>query len=174
MKGNIILSKVDKGTIFHLASAVVDTIMTTNSWTKYDILFNESMFDIKKDNQTVLHYKSKTPIIIYWFVIAVEIGWVTWSANCEPLDLDSPPRDGGWSGWSPWTCTVSCGGGEGFRTRTCSNPRPNVFGKLCQGSPTATGKCNDFPCGDVSPETIEKIRDHLTKESFSYVVDQGI
>lgn len=98
---------------------------------------------------------------------------MTWSTNCEPLDLDGPPRDGGWSGWSPWTCTVSCGGGEGYRTRKCSNPHPNIFGKLCQGSPTSTGKCNDFPCGDISPQTLEKIQDYLQKDNYSYVIDEG-
>lgn len=110
---------------------------------------------------------------MFRFVIASEVGWVTWSANCEPVDLDGPPRDGGWSAWSPWTCTVSCGGGEGFRTRTCSNPRPNIFGKLCEGSPTMTGKCNEFPCGDISPDTLEKIRDHLQKDNFNFVLDEG-
>ncbi|CAG9830457.1 unnamed protein product [Diabrotica balteata] len=108
-----------------------------------------------------------------WCNFAPQTGWVTWTANCEPLDLDGPPRDGGWSAWSPWTCTASCGGGEGFRTRTCSNPRPNIFGKLCQGSPTSNGKCNDFPCGDISPETMDTIKNHLQRKSFNYIVEEG-
>nr|XP_023023374.1 uncharacterized protein LOC111511578 [Leptinotarsa decemlineata] len=147
--------------------------MTTTSWTKYDIYLNQFEFKVKKNNITVLTHKSQKPLIMYWFSIAAQKGWVIWSANCEPLDLDGPPRDGGWSAWSPWTCTVSCGGGEGYRTRTCSNPRPNIFGKLCQGSPTTSGKCNDFPCGDVSPETLEKIRGYLQKENFGYVIEEG-
>lgn len=66
-------------------------------------------------------------------------------------DLDGDPRDGGWSKWSPWNCSVACGGGEGFRKRTCTNPEPNVFGKYCKGSDTMYGRCNTSPCGQASP-----------------------
>ncbi|XP_023312772.1 uncharacterized protein LOC111692874, partial [Anoplophora glabripennis] len=169
----IALSNVVDETERLLQKSPVRNIMTTNSWTMYLVSFNESAFIIQKDNQTVLEYKSQKPLVIYWFTVAAESGWVTWSANCEPLDLDGSPRDGGWSAWSPWTCTVTCGGGEGYRTRKCSNPHPNIFGKLCQGSPTSTGKCNDFPCGDLSPQTLEKIQDYLQKDNYSYVIDEG-
>ncbi|XP_074036621.1 tyrosine-protein kinase hopscotch isoform X2 [Leptinotarsa decemlineata] len=172
--GTIYFSKVlDDSRLYHLETVKLESVMTTTSWTKYDIYLNQFEFKVKKNNITVLTHKSQKPLIMYWFSIAAQKGWVIWSANCEPLDLDGPPRDGGWSAWSPWTCTVSCGGGEGYRTRTCSNPRPNIFGKLCQGSPTTSGKCNDFPCGDVSPETLEKIRGYLQKENFGYVIEEG-
>uniref|UniRef100_A0A6P7G073 Uncharacterized protein LOC114336079 isoform X1 n=2 Tax=Diabrotica virgifera virgifera TaxID=50390 RepID=A0A6P7G073_DIAVI len=151
----------------------VKGVISEHSWTKYLIIFNESRIYVEQNNVTVLTYISPKPLLIYWFSVAPQIGWVTWVANCKPLDLDGPPRDGGWSAWSPWTCTASCGGGEGFRTRTCSNPRPNIFGKLCQGSPTSNGKCNDFPCGDISPETMDKIKNHLQRESFNYIVEAG-
>lgn len=156
-----------------LTSAQVKPILTTNSWTKYDIIFNETTFILIKDNTTILTYQSPKPILMYWFTISAEVGWTIWSANCEPLDIDGAPRDGGWSSWSPWSCSVTCGGGEGFRTRTCSNPRPNIYGRLCQGSPTATGKCNDFPCGDVNPDTLESVRKYLQQENFNYVVNEG-
>ncbi|KAJ8925711.1 hypothetical protein NQ315_009558 [Exocentrus adspersus] len=171
-KGTITLSNIVNGFSHLMSTSKVENVLT-NSWTKYTISFNESAFSIQKENETILQYKSTKPIIIYWFTVSTESGWVTWSANCEPLDLDGPPRDGGWSGWSPWTCTVTCGGGEGFRTRKCSNPHPNIFGKLCQGSSTSTGKCNDFPCGDISPQTLDRIRDHLQNRNYSYVIDEG-
>ncbi|KAG5896415.1 hypothetical protein JTB14_022498 [Gonioctena quinquepunctata] len=172
--GTIFYSRVRKNALmFHLKTVEIYTVMTTNSWTKYDIHLEEFNFTVKKENVTILTFKSPKPMIMYWFSVAAQVGWVTWSANCEPLDLDGPPRDGGWSAWSPWTCTVSCGGGTGYRTRTCSNPHPNIFGKLCQGSPSSSGKCNDFSCGDVSPETLEKIREYLQKEDYSYVIKEG-
>lgn len=66
-------------------------------------------------------------------------------------DLDGAPTDGGWSEWSDWECSVSCGGGHGIRKRVCNNPAPNLFGKACSGSNTFNGFCNNFPCGDVPP-----------------------
>lgn len=157
-----------------LAWGEVKPVMTPTSWTKFNIIFNETTFIVKQKNVTILTYQSPEPMLFYWFTISAEQGWTIWSANCEPVELDGPPRDGGWSAWSPWTCSVTCGGGEGYRTRTCSNPRPNVFGKLCSGPPTTTGKCNDFPCGDISPSTIDKIRKYLQVEDFSQITEEGI
>ncbi|KAI4469181.1 thrombospondin type i domain-containing 1 [Holotrichia oblita] len=111
-------------------------------------------------------------MLFYWFSLGAENGRVTWTANCDPLDIDGDPLDGGWSKWSSWVCTVSCGGGTGYRTRTCSNPRPNIFGRLCEGSPTSTGVCNEFECGDVNPETMELIREHLRANFTSLVVHE--
>lgn len=31
----------------------------------------------------------------------------------------------GWSPWSEWECTATCGGGAGRKTRTCLDPGPN-------------------------------------------------
>ena len=50
----------------------------------------------------------------------------------DRVPLSSPwyVVDGGWSTWS--SCSVSCGG-NGTRTRTCSNPKPARNGKPCAG-----------------------------------------
>ena len=57
--------------------------------------------------------------------------------------------NGGYSPWSDWTqCTVTCGGGESMRSRTCTNPSPEFGGKDCSslGSSTETMKCKNDPC----------------------------
>ncbi|RZC37630.1 tyrosine-protein kinase hopscotch [Asbolus verrucosus] len=158
---------------FVLNKTLNDDLFVTDKWTSFQISFTESYFNVIRENKTILTYHSTKPLLFYWFSLGVNRGWVVWSVNCEPLDIDGPPRDGGWSRWSPWHCTVSCGGGEGFRTRTCSNPTPNILGKLCPGSHKSTGICNDFACGDVSPNTLEKIRESLQTHQFSFVIDEG-
>ncbi|XP_057299773.1 coadhesin-like [Hydractinia symbiolongicarpus] len=41
-------------------------------------------------------------------------------------------RDGGYTQWSSFTkCSVSCGGGERSRKRTCTNPPPTIGGVDC-------------------------------------------
>lgn len=144
-----------------------------DKWTDLLMEFDENTFNISANGTTVLDYYNWKPMLIYWFSVGVRNGWVTWSANCEPLDIDGPPLDGGWSEWSKWQCSVACGGGEGYRTRTCSNPRPNIFGQLCQGTHTSTGKCHDFPCGEISPITLEKLRMRLRSEQYSFTVEEN-
>jgi hypothetical protein len=57
------------------------------------------------------------------------------------------PINGGWSGWSGWSgCSVTCGGGTQSRTRTCTNPSPNVCGSGCSGSSTQSQSCNAQAC----------------------------
>ncbi|CAG2063023.1 unnamed protein product, partial [Timema podura] len=87
--------------------------------------------------------------------------------------LELPARDGGWSEWTDWTCSVTCGGGVGVQTRTCTNPTPNVYGDMCNGSDTMKGKCNTFPCGEISPDTEEIIKHRLQTQYFSKEVDEG-
>lgn len=85
----------------------------SNNWTLFTLSYTENSMEIYRDNKSILKYKSDVPMLFYWFSFGSEKGSVTWSANCEPPDIDGSPRDGGWSKWSPYVCTVSCGGGEG-------------------------------------------------------------
>ncbi|XP_076269016.1 LOW QUALITY PROTEIN: uncharacterized protein LOC143201686 [Rhynchophorus ferrugineus] len=161
-----------EGQMFPLVEVPVPHPIIPTNWSHLLVAWTERRFYVELNHEPVFHHDNDRPLLLYWFSVAAAAGWITWSANCEPLDLDGPPVDGGWSEWSPWSCTVSCGGGEGYRTRTCSNPHPNIFGKLCQGAPTATGQCNDFPCGDISPDTLDLIHKNLQSNSYSFLVDE--
>ncbi|KAK3725852.1 hypothetical protein QZH41_014075, partial [Actinostola sp. cb2023] len=55
--------------------------------------------------------------------------------------------DGKWSDWRPWAkCTMSCGGGEQQRRRTCSNSFPQNGGKVCEGADIVRRRCNENLC----------------------------
>lgn len=123
------------------AAKLQKNVIVPDAWTEFFITFEEHEINITCNGTQIMHHTQKSPLIVYWFSIGTENGWLTWAANCAPLDIDGPPRDGGWSAWSPWQCTVSCGGGEGVRTRTCSNPRPNIFGEMCEGRLICPSNC---------------------------------
>lgn len=143
-------------------------------WTYFTISYSEHRVEVFRNNISVLVYNNpKRTMLYYWFSVGAENGWVTWSANCVPQDIDGPPKDGGWSKWSSWVCTVSCGGGDGYRTRTCSNPHPNIYGKSCEGPAVTYGRCNDFECGDINSETLRTIRSHLKLSSHSFTINEG-
>lgn len=44
---------------------------------------------------------------------------------------------------------------------------------MCEGASTSTGLCNDFQCGDISPETLDLVREHLQTQHYSFSVKQG-
>ncbi|XP_078378137.1 uncharacterized protein LOC144661308 isoform X1 [Oculina patagonica] len=62
---------------------------------------------------------------------------------------DAPcPIDGNWSDWGPWSvCTVTCGGGTQFHTRSCNNPPPSNGGLVCIGDSEESRVCNTDECG---------------------------
>lgn len=55
--------------------------------------------------------------------------------------------DGGWSDWTQWgDCSVTCGGGEKYRYRNCTNPKPQFGGDNCTGHTMEMHECGDTPC----------------------------
>ncbi|GFN88312.1 hemicentin-1, partial [Plakobranchus ocellatus] len=57
------------------------------------------------------------------------------------------PVHGNWSPWGLWgDCSLTCGGGQRRRFRSCSNPPPSGSGQPCPGSGEETETCNDQGC----------------------------
>jgi hypothetical protein len=57
--------------------------------------------------------------------------------------------DGKWSNWGKWSsCSVSCGSGNRYRERSCSNPLPSDLGKQCEGNNRQTDSCTQERCRD--------------------------
>ena len=55
--------------------------------------------------------------------------------------------NGSWSQWSSWQpCSVTCGGGNRTRTRTCSYSAPKWNRQECSGTNTSTERCNLHEC----------------------------
>ena len=55
--------------------------------------------------------------------------------------------DGAWSSWQSWgSCSEPCGGGIQSRSRTCSNPKPSLLGRYCDGTPLEMRTCNRKQC----------------------------
>ena len=65
-----------------------------------------------------------------------------------------PGVDGGFSRWGFWSdCSLTCGGGVQTRTRTCTHPPPQGYGKGCDGPMQETRACNDTPCPEGKHST---------------------
>ncbi|XP_053387076.1 hemicentin-1-like isoform X1 [Mercenaria mercenaria] len=55
--------------------------------------------------------------------------------------------DGGWTDWEDWgACSVACGTGFTTRIRTCSNPRPSIMGRYCDGTFLQVLSCKNTSC----------------------------
>ncbi|XP_070578725.1 thrombospondin-1-like [Ptychodera flava] len=66
---------------------------------------------------------------------------------CYEKDCDNKVQvDGGWSLWSPWTCSVTCGEGYETRVRSCNSPLPQNGGAECEGLNRENRPCSRDPC----------------------------
>ncbi|KXJ07705.1 Mucin-like protein [Exaiptasia diaphana] len=55
--------------------------------------------------------------------------------------------NGNFTEWSNWTsCSLSCGNGTRYRSRSCTNPAPAHGGKNCTGPYKETKNCNTQSC----------------------------
>ncbi|XP_053402882.1 thrombospondin-2-like [Mercenaria mercenaria] len=73
--------------------------------------------------------------------------------HCFGLNIDDRicvPKacsDGEWTSWGNWSsCSVTCGGGFQSRSRSCTNPRPSLIGRYCDGDSSQVGSCNRHAC----------------------------
>ncbi|XP_052813619.1 hemicentin-1-like isoform X2 [Mya arenaria] len=74
--------------------------------------------------------------------------------NCTGADkqnrdcmLDKCPVHGGWSDWSSWgACSATCDVGLERRDRTCTNPKPDLFGDHCFGDNHEDRVCRNTSC----------------------------
>lgn len=109
IRKRIILMKRNRKRTTTLKTVKFSKLLFSNdTWKDFLISFTEKQINVTRNGTTIFSYKSlNNPLLFYWFTMGAERGWITWSANCEPLEVDGPPRDGGWSQWSPWQCTVS-------------------------------------------------------------------
>ncbi|XP_031566331.1 uncharacterized protein LOC116301419 [Actinia tenebrosa] len=79
---------------------------------------------------------------------------VNGGSNCEGPSSETQicatnacPVNGNWTAWSSWdSCSVSCGGGNQRRTRTCTNPAPANGGQSCEGPSLQTRICATDTC----------------------------
>ena len=52
-----------------------------------------------------------------------------------------------WAAWDEWsTCSLTCNGGERQRSRTCTNPKPVLPGRNCDGRNWERDDCNQQIC----------------------------
>ena len=59
------------------------------------------------------------------------------------------PIEGGFSEWSDWSvCSATCGLGEQYKRRSCTNPKPSFDGRNCSslGSTEEVRSCNITSC----------------------------
>ncbi|XP_063430248.1 uncharacterized protein LOC134712536 [Mytilus trossulus] len=62
--------------------------------------------------------------------------------------------DGAWSQWGNFgQCSVTCGGGQYTRSRTCSDPYPQNGGLSCSGDSSEFTDCNTQACPTASSGT---------------------
>ena len=60
--------------------------------------------------------------------------------------------DGAWSAWTEGPCSVTCGGGNLTRTRSCDAPAPSGTGAQCAGPDVEDGvACAQQDCPACPP-----------------------
>ncbi|XP_038063563.1 A disintegrin and metalloproteinase with thrombospondin motifs 6-like isoform X2 [Patiria miniata] len=75
--------------------------------------------------------------------------------QCSNSLACSVPVNGGWSSWSLFgACSVTCGGGQQTRSRTCTNPTPQNGGSTCSGSALDSQSCSTQSCPTTSGQTV--------------------
>ena len=85
--------------------------------------------------------------------------WIYWTLTV----------DGGWSAYGAWSqCSVTCGGGNQSRSRTCTNPPPAHGGRQCSGKSTENRVCGTAEC----PGKTRKHKLHTWKEIITIMIEK--
>eukprot|EP00731_Ephydatia_muelleri_P018718 Em0011g758a len=67
--------------------------------------------------------------------------------NVQPCNTQCCAVNGGFTIWSDWSpCSVSCGNGTQYRSRSCTSPAPYCGGTGCTGASTELMSCATTPC----------------------------
>ena len=53
--------------------------------------------------------------------------------------------NGGWTEWTVYPCTSTCGRGVVVKNRTCTNPIPRYNGLPCKGNDSHVTNCSNLP-----------------------------
>ena len=67
--------------------------------------------------------------------------------------------NGGWSSYGSYgSCSVTCGAGTKYRSRSCTSPAPLYGGANCAGSSSQSASCNLGTCGKKHQMTACKMK----------------
>lgn len=62
----VLLASYFYGIESELSVFPLKNIMSVNTWTKYEIHFNDTNFMLFKNDEMVIQYRTKKPILGYW------------------------------------------------------------------------------------------------------------
>ncbi|CAF1229422.1 unnamed protein product [Didymodactylos carnosus] len=84
------------------------------------------------------------------------------------------PINSGWSAWSNWKCSATCGTNvTAERKRTCNNP-PATFGGLhCDGNKTEIKICSTLRTCYTGPSEFNFIYYSIDRQNSSFIVKEG-
>ncbi|XP_028391885.1 uncharacterized protein LOC114516559 [Dendronephthya gigantea] len=115
----------------------------------------------------VARYKPHGNVIGYYPIYVKRPLYVldTFQDNCLGID-------GGLSEWiGPGPCTRSCGGGVRFHTKACTNPKPSLNGRDCEGETKELIPewCNSYTCSEkLSHRDLQCEARHETPDAHNF------
>ncbi|CAG0883897.1 unnamed protein product [Cyprideis torosa] len=161
----------DKGSLYimngtfdpsdHLSKAYIPSSRFQDDWWHFWITADPQTLAVGWGESSILPLMtsevSRDEVRYYAPLSSLDMNWVI---NCGPSVLPIPPppmASLSWSAWSPWNCSVPCGGGPGIQTRTCFS---NV--EDCPGPSNRTGLCNEEPCIKLTSNMLQNIQHRLS------------